>query len=141
MKLRAAMAGTGDALRDLDRWKQQLEANEKLASGAAKERVAAMKKELDAAFRRFESGSVRYREVKPPQIQEELGALFFQVAGGNGAPTPAQAAAVEELSAMYAERARSHNAFVSSAIPAWTEELRKANLPGLSPGKALSPGQ
>ena len=138
LKLRGILDGANTALRDLDKWKEQLESNEKLMTGPVKERIAAMKKELDNAFQRFESGAARYREVKAPQLVEELGALFFQVAGGNGAPTAAQATAVEEVSALYAERARGHNQFASDTIPGWSEELRKANLPGLSAGAAIA---
>ncbi|MBS1828357.1 MAG: hypothetical protein JST93_23830 [Acidobacteria bacterium] len=137
MKLRTMIAGVNQALRDLDQAKTQLEASEKAASGAAKTRVEAMKKELDAAIGRFDAGGVRYRVIKAPKLSEELGPLFGAVAGGNGAPTEAQLNAVNELVAIYATESKAHNAFVTKTLAGWSEELRKLGLLGLTAVKAL----
>jgi len=73
MKLHNMIGAVNQALRDLDQVKAQLEANEKAAPASAKARVAAMKKELEGAFGRFEAGGVRYRVMKAPKLNEELG--------------------------------------------------------------------
>lgn len=51
---------------------------------------------------------------------------------GNSAPTPAQSNAVTELTAIYRTEARAHNELVSKTLPAWSEELRKLGLLGLT---------
>jgi photosystem II stability/assembly factor-like uncharacterized protein len=139
LKLRHMITGVNDALRDLDRAKTQLESNEKLAPASMKPRLAEMKKELEAAIARFDAGGVRYRVIKAPRLSEELGPVFNAIASGNSAPTSAQSTAAAELAAIYATEARAHNQFVASALPAWSEELRKQNLLGLTPAKPIAP--
>jgi len=137
MKLRTMIAGVNQALRDLDQAKAQLEANEKAATAATKPRVEAMKKELDDAIARFDAGGVRYRVIKAPKLNDELGPLFGVIASGNSAPTDAQTAAVSELGVIYANESKAHNAFVSKTLPVWSEELRKLGLLGLTAVKPL----
>jgi len=139
LKLRHMITGVTDALRDLDRAKSQLESNEKLAPASLKPRLAEMKKELEAAIARFDAGGVRYRVIKAPRLSEELGPVFSAIANGNSAPTAAQAAAAAELAAIYATESRAHNQFIATALPAWSEELRKQNLLGFTPAKPIPP--
>jgi photosystem II stability/assembly factor-like uncharacterized protein len=141
VKLRDMIAGVNQALRDLDQVKAQLEANEKAAEAPAKARLTAMKKELESAFARFEAGGVRYRVIKSPKLNEELGPLFGVIGMGNSAPTPAQSNAVSELATIYRNEARAHNEFLSKTLPAWSEELRKLGLLGLTSMQPIPPLQ
>ena len=137
LRLRTMIGGVGQALRNLDQIKSQLEANEKLAVAAAKPRLATMKKELDEQFARLESASVRYRVIHAPKLSEELVPVFAQIAAGNAVPSSAQLTAVNELSVVYQAEAAAHNQFLKSSIPAWNEELRKLNLLGITPATSI----
>jgi len=133
MRMRKLISGSNQALRNLDRVKGQLEQSEKVADGSAKTRLAAMKKELDDEFARFESGSVRYRVIKAPKLSEELGPVFQAVASGNSGPTASQAAAVGDVEALYKRVIAAHNQFVTTKVAAWDAELRQLKLLGLTP--------
>lgn len=132
MRMRTLISGVNQALKSLDQVKSQLEQSEKVASGAAKDRLAAMKKELAEEFARFESGGVRYRVIQAPKLSEEMGPVFAAVANGNSGPTGAQVAAVAELEAIYKTEIAAYNQFVSTKLPAWDGELRQLKLLGLT---------
>jgi photosystem II stability/assembly factor-like uncharacterized protein len=136
MRMRQMISGVSQALRNLDQVKGQLEQSEKVAEGAAKERVAAMKRELEAEMGRFEGKGVRYRVIVAPKLSEELGAVFGAVASGNSGPTEAQVKAVEELEVIYKREMAGHQQFVATKIAAWDGELRQLKLLGLSAVKA-----
>ena len=137
MRLRTMIGGVGQALRNLDQIKSQLEANEKLATAPSRARLSAMKSELDEQFARLESASVRYRVIHAPKLSEELVPVFGQLAAGNAAPTAAQLTAVNELGIVYQAEAAAHNRFLKTSIPAWNEELRKLNLLGITPATPI----
>jgi photosystem II stability/assembly factor-like uncharacterized protein len=139
-RLRQMMAGVNQALRDLDRAKTQIEASEKNATGDAKNRVTAMKKEIDAAIERFDAGMVPYRVIKAPKLSEEVPPLLSLIAAVNNfsAPTAAQQSAVDDLAAIYARESAAHNDFATKTLPAFNEELRKLNLLGLTPLKPIA---
>lgn len=139
-RLRNMMLGVNDALRSLDAAKAQIEASEKLATGDVKTRVAAMRKDIEAAIARFDAGMVPYRVIKAPKLSEELSPMFGLIAGRSNftAPTAAQQNSVDELASIYQRETQAHNDFVSKTLPAFNEELRKLNLLGLTPVTPVS---
>jgi photosystem II stability/assembly factor-like uncharacterized protein len=132
LRLRTMLAGTNQALRNLDQVKSQLEASEKLADAAGKARIAVMKKELDVEILRFDSGVIRLRSVEKPRVLQEISALWQPVTAGNGAPTAVQVQAVNEVEGLYRQALEAHNQFVTAKLPGWDEELRRMKLLGLS---------
>jgi hypothetical protein len=137
IRLRDLASNVNDALRALDLAKSQLQAAEKLAAKPDQPKIAAWIKRVDEEIARFASGALRYRTIKAPKLADEVGPLLGGIAGGHQAPTAYQVQAAQQLSEQYKADAAAFNQFGRSVVPSWNDELRKLNLPGLSPLQSI----
>jgi hypothetical protein len=144
MKLRDMQSSVNEGLKTLDSIKSQLEQIEKLvkeqmpdAPAEFTKAIADYKKQTDDLIKSLAFDGSDGGLSGGAKIADQLQGLFFTIAGGNFAPTPAQRDYFGELQTEFPTRMKEVNQFLSETVPKMNETLKKYNAPTLITGKLI----
>lgn len=145
MRLRDMLSPLNDGLRQLDSIKTQTDQLE----AVAKDRLTEVPADLTKAFTDFRKKlndlmndlSVNPEDGirSPSKFADQLGGLYFTIAGGNFGPTPTMKENFEELRKEYPSRIGKINSFVSGDLAEFNRTLQKSGLGPIFPGRSIEP--
>ncbi len=145
MKLRDMNSSMNDGLRLLDSAKTQIEQIETIAKDRLTEMPADLTKaiadykkatnDLIAALSTNPEDGIR----APARFSDQLGGLYFTIAGGNFAPTPTMRENYELLQKEFPNKIAQINKFISDDTAKVNQTLQKAGLAPIVTGKNIEP--
>ena len=145
IKLRDMQSTMNMALRFLDSVKDQLKNTQTTVKGLHKEPdkdlIKALEdytKAIDALQDRLTSRNEGLGFSGRPQVDDDIGNLFFSLDGNSGV-TLGQRQYFQEFEPIYRARIEEVNKFIRESVPQWNEKLRTWNAPTLTTWKPFEP--
>ena len=145
IKLRDMQSTINLALRFLDSVKDQLKNTQTITKGLHKEPDKDLTKALEDYIKAIDSLQDRLTSRNEglgfsgrPQVDDDIGNLFFSLDGNTGV-TLGQRQYFQEFEPVYRARIDEVNKFIRETLPQWNEKLRTWNAPTLTTWKPLEP--
>jgi photosystem II stability/assembly factor-like uncharacterized protein len=145
IKLRDMQSTINIGLRFLDSVKDQLKNTQTITRGLHKEPDKDLTKALEDYIKTVDTLQDRLTSRNEglgfsgrPQVDDDIGNLFFSLDGNTGV-TLGQRQYFQEFAPVYRNRIEEVNKFIRETVPQWNEKLRTWNAPTLTTWKPLEP--